>query len=212
MGRKNQQQKQTVVELYQEEQLIGEIYLQDALKATAKDTIHQLKQLGVKTAMLSGDNDEIVQKVACAIGIDKAYAQLLPEDKFKWIEQMKTGRNTVAYVGDGINDAPSLTLADVGVSMGLNGSAVSLEASDIIIANDNPEKIVAGIKISKYTRKIVWQNIILSALIKIVFLTLGACGITGMLSAVIADVGVTLMAILNSLRALRFRLKNRHQH
>lgn len=212
VGRKNQQQKQTVVELYQQEQLIGEIYLQDALKATAKDTIHQLKQLGVKTAMLSGDNDEIVQKVARAIGIDKAYAQLLPEDKFKWIEQMKTGRNTVAYVGDGINDAPSLTLADVGVSMGLNGSAVSLEASDIIIANDNPEKIVAGIKISKYTRKIVWQNIILSALIKIVFLTLGACGITGMLSAVIADVGVTLMAILNSLRALRYRLKNRHQH
>ena len=212
VGRKNQQQKQTVVELYQQGQLIGEIYLQDALKATAKDTIHQLKQLGVKTTMLSGDNDEIVQKVACAIGIDKAYAQLLPEDKFKWIEQMKTGRNTVAYVGDGINDAPSLTLADVGFSMGLNGSAVSLEASDIIIANDNPEKIVAGIKISKYTRKIVWQNIILSALIKIVFLTLGACGITGMLSAVIADVGVTLMAILNSLRALRFRLKNRHQH
>ena len=212
VGRKNQQQKQTVVELYQQEQLIGEIYLQDALKATAKDTIHQLKQLGVKTTMLSGDNDEIVQKVARAIGIDKAYAQLLPEDKFKWIEQMKTGRNTVAYVGDGINDAPSLTLADVGFSMGLNGSAVSLEASDIIIANDNPEKIVAGIKISKYTRKIVWQNIILSALIKIVFLTLGACGITGMLSAVIADVGVTLMAILNSLRALRFRLKNRHQH
>ena len=113
----------------------------------------------------------------------------------------------MAYVGDGINDAPSLTLADVGISMGLNGSEASIEASDIVIANDNPQKIVEAIKISKFTRKIVWQNIILSAVIKLTFLTLGALGITGMLSAVIADVGVTLLAILNSLRVLRYNGK-----
>ena len=206
VGRKKQQ-KATVVELYQENTLIGEIFLQDALKLSTKETIQELKKLNIKTVMLSGDNDEIVQKVAKEIQVDRAYAKLLPEDKFKWIEQLKADGSTVAYVGDGINDAPSLTLADVGISMGLNGSSVSLEASDIIIANDNLEKIIAGIKISKRTRKIVWQNIIVSAVIKILFLTLGAFGITGMLSAVIADVGVTLMAILNSLRVFRCRIK-----
>lgn len=212
VGRKNQQQKSTVVELYREGKLIGEIYLQDAIKSTAQGTVQALKQLGIKTAMLSGDNDETVQNVARAIGIENAYAKLLPEDKFKWIETNKSKHTRMAYVGDGINDAPSLTLADVGVSMGLNGSAVSLEAADVILANDNPQKIITGIKISKYTRKIVWQNIILSALIKVVFLTLGVFGVTGMLSAVIADVGVTLLAILNSLRALKYKVKKRKRN
>jgi len=212
VGRKNQQQKSTVVELYREGKLIGEIYLQDAIKSTAGGTVQALKQLGIKTAMLSGDNDETVQNVARAIGIENAYAKLLPEDKFKWIETNKSKHTRMAYVGDGINDAPSLTLADVGVSMGLNGSAVSLEAADVILANDNPQKIITGIKISKYTRKIVWQNIILSALIKVVFLTLGVFGVTGMLSAVIADVGVTLLAILNSLRALKYKVKKRKRN
>ena len=212
VGRKNQQQKSTVVELYREGKLIGEIYLQDAIKSTARSTVQALKQLGIKTAMLSGDNDETVQDVARAIGIENAYAKLLPEDKFKWIETNKSKLTRLAYVGDGINDAPSLTLADVGVSMGLNGSAVSLEAADVILANDNPQKIITGIKISKYTRKIVWQNIILSALIKVVFLTLGVFGVTGMLSAVIADVGVTLLAILNSLRALKYKVKKRKRN
>ena len=212
VGRKNQQQKSTVVELYREGKLIGEIYLQDAIKSTAQGTVQELKQLGIKTAMLSGDNDETVQDVARAIGVDNAYAKLLPEDKFKWIETNKSKHTRMAYVGDGINDAPSLTLADVGVSMGLNGSAVSLEAADVILANDNAQKIITGIKISKYTRKIVWQNIILSALIKVVFLTLGVFGVTGMLSAVIADVGVTLLAILNSLRALKYKVKKRKRN
>lgn len=212
VGRKNQQQKSTVVELYREGKLIGEIYLQDAIKSTAQGTVQELKQLGIKTVMLSGDNDETVQNVARAIGIENVYAKLLPEDKFKWIETNKSKQTRMAYVGDGINDAPSLTLADVGVSMGLNGSAVSLEAADVILANDNPQKIITGIKISKYTRKIVWQNIILSALIKVVFLTLGVFGVTGMLSAVIADVGVTLLAILNSLRALKYKVKKRKRN
>lgn len=215
VGRKNNTQKSTVVEVYENDQLIGEIKLNDGTKETSKHTIMHLKKMGIKTAMLSGDNSEIVEKVADEIGIDEAHAKLLPEDKFAWLENKKSEKQNLAYVGDGINDAPSLTLADVGISMGLNGSSASIEASDIVIANDNPEKIVEGIKISKYTRKIVWENIIASAVIKITFLTLGAFGITGMLSAVIADVGVTLLAILNSLRALKYNPKhnvNSHNH
>ena len=110
----------------------------------------------------------------------------------------------IGYVGDGINDAPSLTRADVGISMGINGSPASIEASDVVLVDDNPDKVATAIKISKYTRKIVWQNIILSAVVKVTFLLLGSFGITGMLSAVFADVGVTLIAILNSLRALKY--------
>ena len=208
VGRKNLLQKNTVVELYQQDNLIGDIYCQDAPKPTAIRTVEQLKALKIKTVMLSGDNEAVVQRVAEQLQIDEAYGKLLPEAKFKWLEDNQAPKKTIAYVGDGINDAPSLTLADVGISMGLNGSAVSLEAADIILANDNPEKIVTGIKISKYTRKIVWQNIMLAALIKIVFLTLGVFGITGMLSAVIADVGVTLLAIINSLRALKYKVKS----
>ena len=158
--------------------------------------------------MLSGDNDKIVQRVAEEVGIDKAYSKCLPQDKFNYIEKEKEN-SKIGYVGDGINDAPALTLSDVGFSMGLNGSSASIEASDIVLANDNPLKIVESIKISRFTKKIVWQNIILSAGIKIIFLTLGALGITGMLSAVIADVGVTLVAILNSLRALKYDIKKK---
>lgn len=215
VGRKNSAQKSTVVEVYENDQLIGEIKLSDGIKETSKHTIVHLKEMGVRTAMLSGDNNEIVEKVASELNIDEAHAKLLPEDKFAWIENKKMEKQNIAYVGDGINDAPSLTLADVGISMGLNGSSASIEASDIVVANDNPEKIVEGIKISKYTRKIVWENIIASAVIKVTFLTLGAVGVTGMLSAVIADVGVTLLAILNSLRALKYNPKhnnNSHNH
>ncbi len=211
IGRKTHDMANTMVELYEDECLIAQIIMQDKIKESTKNTIQALKALGLKTAVLSGDNEKVVQKVCAEIGVDEAQAKLLPEDKFAWIESKKQSNCMVGYVGDGINDAPSLTLADVGISMGLNGTPASIEASDIVIANDNPAKIVDGVKISKFTRKIVWQNIIVSAVVKILFLTLGACGVTGMLSAVIADVGVTVLAILNSLRVLKFVSKDKHK-
>ena len=207
VGRKSDNLNSTTVEIYENDNLIGFIELKDAVKVNAKEVVKNLKQLNIKTVMLSGDNEIIAQEVANNLDIDEYHSKMLPQDKFDFIENNKSKTNVLGFVGDGLNDAPSLTLADVGISMGLNGSSASIEASDIVISNDNLEKIVEGIKISKYTRKIVWQNILVSAIVKIVFLTLGAFGITGMLSAVIADVGVTLLAILNSLRALKYKAK-----
>lgn len=206
VGKKSEHINKTVVELFEDNLKIGQITLKDSVKQNSKNTCEILKLLNIKSVMLSGDNKETVEDVANEIGIDEAYYKLLPQDKFEWIKLNKDNYK-IGYVGDGLNDAPSLTLADVGFSMGLKGISASIEASDIVISNDNPAKIPQAIKISKQTRKIVWENIILSAVVKITFLTLGACGITGMLSAVIADVGVTLIAILNSLRALMYKHK-----
>lgn len=206
VGKKSEHINKTVVELFEDNLKIGQITLKDSVKQNSKNTCEILKLLNIKSVMLSGDNKETVEDVANEIGIDEAYYKLLPQDKFEWIKLNKDNYK-IGYVGDGLNDAPSLTLADVGFSMGLKGISASIEASDIVISNDNPAKIPQAIKISKQTRKIVWENIILSAVVKITFLTLGACGVTGMLSAVIADVGVTLIAILNSLRALIYKHK-----
>ncbi len=207
VGRKSENLSNTVVELFENDNKIGQIELHDTIKHTSQQTCESLKEMGVKTVLLSGDNQEIVAKVAGEIGVDQAFGKLLPQDKYNWIENNKSKKNTIGYVGDGLNDAPSLTLADVGISMGINGSPASIEASDVVLVDDNPEKIISAIKISKYTKKIVLENIALSAVIKIVFLALGAFGVTGMLWAVFADVGVTLIAILNSLRALKFKPK-----
>ena len=208
VGRKSENLKGTIVELFENDEKIGQITLQDKIKKTSKTACALLKKLGIKTVMLSGDNKQVVSKVASEIGIDEAHAKLLPQDKFSYIENQKQNKNIhLGYVGDGLNDAPSLMLADVGISMGISGSSASIEASDVVLATDNPEKVASAVKISKYTRSIVWQNIILSAIIKLTFLTLGTIGITGMLAAVIADVGVTVVAILNSLRALRYNPK-----
>ena len=206
VGKKREHINKTIVELFEDNLKIGQITLKDSVKQNSKNTCEILKLLNIKSVMLSGDNKESVEDVANEIGIDEAYYKLLPQDKFEWIKLNKDNYK-IGYVGDGLNDAPSLTLADVGFSMGLKGISASIEASDIVISNDNPAKIPQAIKISKQTRKIVWENIILSAVVKITFLTLGACGVTGMLSAVIADVGVTLIAILNSLRALIYKHK-----
>lgn len=208
VGRKTQNLADTTVELFENNEKIGEIKFEDTIKESSITACESLNKMGIQTVMLSGDNEKIVNHVASKIGINQAFSNLLPQDKFNWIEDAKLNKkNKIGYVGDGLNDAPSLTLADVGFSMGLKGNAASIEASDIVLANDNPEKIVEAIKISRYTKKIVWENIALAAGVKLIFLSLGAFGITGMLSAVIADVGVTLIAILNSLRALKYKAK-----
>ena len=208
VGKKSENLSGTVVEIFKNEEKLGQITLKDKIKDNSKNACNWLKTLNIKTVMLSGDNEEVVKNVANTVGIDDAKFELLPQDKFEYIKNAKEDKNNnIGYVGDGLNDAPSLTLSNVGFCMGIKGNSASIEASDIVISNDNIEKIPMAIEISKYTRKIVWQNIILSAIIKITFLTLGAIGVTGMLSAVIADVGVTVLAILNSLRALNHKVK-----
>ena len=208
IGRKNREGKNTCVEVYENDELIGKIYLSDSIKDTSILATQELKDMNIKTVLLSGDNKEIVEHTSEKLGIDEYKYSLLPQDKYSWIEENKVN-SSIAYVGDGINDAPSLMLADVGISMGINGSPASVEASDIVLVDDNPNKVPMAIKLSRYTRKIVWEDIILSAGVKFTFLLLGALGITGMLSAVFADVGVTVLAILNSMRALKHTPKNK---
>ncbi len=210
VGRKNKNSSSTLVELFEEKKKLGEIILSDTIKPTATIACNQLSDMSIKTVMLSGDGEEVAKSVAEKIGVSEWHGRLLPEDKFSWIEEAKKDKKIfVGYVGDGINDAPSLMLADVGISMGISGSGASVEASDIVLVDDNPSKVPLAIKLSKFTRKIVWQNIILSAGIKLIFLILGAVGVTGMLEAVIADVGVTVLAICNSMRALKHTPKEK---
>ncbi len=209
VGRKNKTMKATVVEAYKNDTFIGSIELNDSIKPTSILACNELKSLGVNCVLLSGDNSETANAVASKVNISEVHSNLLPNEKFDLLQNYKNKKGKVGYVGDGINDAPTLAVSDVGFSMGINGAPASIEASDVVIVDDNLQKIPTAIKISRFTRKIVWENIILSALIKIVFLTLGACGVTGMLAAVFADVGVTLLAILNSLRALYYRPNNK---
>ncbi len=207
IGRKTKE-KDVSVELYENQILIGRIFLNDTIKEEALDMCKELKEMNIKTVLLSGDMNEKVEKVSEVLGIDDYKAQLLPQDKYQILEELKK-ENRVVYVGDGINDAPSLTLADVGISMGINGSPASIEASDVVLGDDNINKIPKAIKISKFTRKIVWSNIILSAVVKFAILALSLADITNMMVAVFADVGVTLIAILNSLRALYYKPKKK---
>lgn len=202
VGKKDKTLTATVVEVYKNNEKIADIYLSDTIKESSKQALTKLKESGIKTVLLSGDKEETVKTLAQKVNASEYYFNLLPEDKYKYIEEHKQKDGLIAYVGDGINDAPALTLADIGISMGINGSGASIEASDIVLVDDNPNKVNKAISISRFTRKIVCENILFSLIVKVLFLTLGAFGITGMLSAVIADVGVTVLAILNSLRAL----------
>ena len=198
----------TQVDVSKADKLIGIIYLQDQVKSNAKDTIASLKSMGISTMMLTGDNKTIAKKACGEIGLDEYSAELMPQDKFDILEKQKADGKTIAFVGDGINDAPALTLSDVGISMGIMGSQATIESSDVVIADDNLNRIPDLVKISKRTRKIVLENIIFAGITKLTFLVLGALGITGMLLAVFADVGVTLLAILNSLRVLTYNIKD----
>lgn len=185
----------------------GYITIADKIKEDAQQAIQKMKALGVsKTIMLSGDKNTITQKVAKEVGVDEAFGGLLPEGKVEKVEALKKDQNqVVAFVGDGINDAPVLALSDVGIAMGGLGSDAAIETADVVIQTDQPSKIATAIKIGRETKKIVIQNIILAMGVKIIVLFLGAEGIANMWEAVFADVGVALLAILNAVRIQRMK-------
>ena len=183
----------------------GYILISDTLKDDTKSAIKTLKSLGIEnTVMLSGDNISNAQKTALEAGIDTVYAELLPADKVKWLEEIiKTSSGKTVFVGDGINDAPSLSRADVGIAMGGMGSDAAIEAADIVLMDDKPSKIALALKIAKKTTSIVRQNIIFALAVKILVLILSAVGLSNMWEAVFADVGVSVIAIINSMRAMK---------
>ena len=186
-------------------QFAGYVVIADELKEDAKETITELHKVGIKNIMmLSGDKDSITQQVAKELNIENAKGGLLPEDKLNEVEILKKNpENKIAFIGDGINDAPVLAASNVGIAMGGLGSDVAIETADVIIQTDQPSKVVRAIKISRSTRKIVWQNIILAFGVKVIVLILGAGGLATMWEAVFADVGVALLAILNAVRLQR---------
>lgn len=197
---------ETIVLVAVEGTYAGFITIADQLKEDASAAIRQLHQLGIKTTvMLSGDKETIVQKVALELKIDKAYGGLLPQDKVNHVAALQKEGKKVAFVGDGINDAPVITLADVGMAMGGLGSDAAIETADVVIQTDQPGKIATAIRIGKKTKQIVWQNIGLAFGVKLLVLSLGAFGVASLWEAVFADVGVAFLAILNAIRIQRMR-------
>ena len=177
----------------------------DSIKEDAQEAVSKLHELNVKLTMLSGDKDNVVQLVAKKLGIDTAFGGLLPEDKVEKLKAIKSKNESVAFVGDGVNDAPVIALSDVGIAMGGLGSDATIETADVVIQDDKPSKIAMAINIGKQTKKIVWQNIILAFGVKAVVLILGAGGLATMWEAVFADVGVALLAILNAVRIQKMK-------
>lgn len=196
---------ETVIAIAFDGKFAGHITISDEIKPEAKQSVSELKKLGVKTTMLSGDKSEIVKETAEILGIENAFGDLLPEDKVNKIKEIKSKNESVAFVGDGVNDAPVIALSDVGIAMGGLGSDASIETADVVIQDDNPAKIALAIKIGKETKKIVWQNITLAFAVKAAVLILGAQGCATMWEAVFADVGVALLAILNAVRIQRMK-------
>lgn len=193
----------TIIAIAYDGKFAGYITIADSIKADAQLSIDKLKALGVKTTMLSGDKSTVVQFVADQLGITNAFGDLLPEDKVNKVKEIKSQNETVAFVGDGVNDAPVVALSDVGIAMGGLGSDATIETADVVIQDDKPSKIPMAINIGKQTRKIVRQNIFLAFAVKAIVLVLGAGGLATMWEAVFADVGVALLAILNAVRIQR---------
>lgn len=201
----SQQNAGTVIYVAKNNEFVGSITISDELKTDSKATIKNLNKKQIKTVMLTGDNSIPAEYIAKELDIPKVYSELLPAQKVEKLEELiSTQKGSVIFVGDGINDAPVLTRADVGIAMGGLGSDAAIEAADVVIMNDNPSKVVSAIKIAQKTMQIVKENIIFALGIKILFLILGAFGVITMWGAVFADVGVTLIAVLNSLRALKW--------
>ncbi len=186
---------------------LGAIVISDEAKADSKEAIASLRALGVgKTVMLTGDNETVGKAVATSLGLDEVYAGLLPADKVEKVEALlseKSEKSVLAFVGDGMNDAPVLSRADLGIAMGAMGSDAAVEASDVVLMDDKPSKIATAIRIAKRTMRIVYSNIIFALAVKILVLLLVAVGLVGMWAAVFADVGVSVLAILNAMRILK---------
>lgn len=187
-------------------QYAGYITIADEIKEDAVQAIKDMHALGIKTVMLSGDKQSVVDAVAKQINIDEAYGDLLPEGKVEKVQLLKDEGFRIAFVGDGVNDAPVVALADAGIAMGGLGSDATIETADVVIQNDQPSRIVSAIKAGRITRNIVWQNIILAMVVKAIVLVLGAGGVATLWEAVIADVGVALLAIVNAVRIQRMKL------
>ena len=195
----------TVIAVAYDKKFAGYITIADSIKEDAKETVDKLHKMNVKATMLSGDKSTVVKYVADQLGIDNAFGDLLPEDKVNKVKEIKARNQTVAFVGDGVNDAPVVALSDVGIAMGGLGSDATIETADVVIQDDKPSKIPMAINIGKQTKKIVWQNIVLAFAVKAVVLILGAGGLATMWEAVFADVGVALLAILNAVRIQRMK-------
>ena len=200
---KNESESTTIVYVYVDDVLAGHIELADTVKENARESLQKLRSQGVKRlVMLTGDHKAVAEKVANEVGIDDCYSDLLPQDKVSALEEIMKSDGKVAFVGDGINDAPVLMHADIGVAMGALGSDAAIEAADVVLMEDRLEQIAKAMKISRKTIRIVYQNIVFAIGVKVFVLILGALGFANMWMAVFADVGVAMIAIINAMRAL----------
>ena len=199
----------TILYVAIERKYVGYVLIADTIKEDSKNAINGLKKNNVKqTVMLTGDRKQVGEAVSKELGLDKVYTELLPDGKVEKVEELlkeKSEKGKLAFVGDGINDAPVLALADIGIAMGGLGADSAIEAADIVIMTDEPSKIVKAIKLSKKTMRIVKENIVFAIFIKVVVLILAAFGVSTMWEAVFADVGVSIIAIINALRILRVK-------
>ena len=196
----------TIIHMAVDGEYMGHIVISDVVKPTSREAVQALKAAGVgETVMLTGDAAPVAEQVAGALGIDRVYSQLLPADKVEKVEQLlaeKPAKARLAFVGDGVNDAPVLSRADIGIAMGALGSDAAIEAADVVLMDDDPRKIVTAIRISRKCLSIVWQNIVFAIGIKLLCLALVALGLANMWLAIFADVGVMILAVLNAVRAL----------
>ncbi len=198
----------TIIHVAVDGKYVGHIVISDIIKPHSKEAIAELKKAGVKkTVMLTGDAKAVAEKVAAELGVDEVRSELLPADKVAEVEKLmneKDEKGKLAFVGDGINDAPVLTRADIGIAMGAMGSDAAIEAADVVLMDDDPEQIVKAVKISRKCIRIVRENIILSLVVKFACLALTAVGLANMWAAIFADVGVMIIAVLNAIRALKY--------
>lgn len=204
----NEHNDGTIVYVAVDDKYAGCIVISDVIKPTTKQAIEGLKNQNIKTVMLTGDSKAVADRVAAEIGIDIVKSELLPADKVAEVEKLienKNPKEKVAFAGDGINDAPVLSRADIGIAMGALGSDAAIEAADVVLMDDDPSKISLAMRIAIKTLRIVKENIVFALAIKLVCLVLGALGIANMWIAIFADVGVMVIAVVNATRALRLK-------